>query len=77
MDKKFIKFDDTEIEEFEFHQYKSPISINDLDINKIIVSNKFPFGNQDFRYFIGYKYNKKIRSICIFFPKMIIYEKIF
>ena len=62
MDKKFIKFDDTETEEFEFHQFKSPISINDLDVNKIVVSNKFPFGNQDFRYFIGYKYNKKIRS---------------
>ena len=77
MDKKFIKFDDTEIEEFEFHQYKSPISINDLDINKIIVSNKFPFGNQDFRYFIGYKYNNKIISIFIFFPKMIIYKKTF
>ena len=40
MDKKFIKFDDTEIEEYEFHQYKSPILINDTDINAIVVSNK-------------------------------------
>ena len=32
MDKKIIKFDDTEIEEQEFHQCKSPISINDIDI---------------------------------------------
>ena len=29
MDKKII-FDDTEIEEYEFHQYKSPILINDI-----------------------------------------------
>ena len=43
MDKKTIKFDDTKIEEYEFHQYKSPISINDIDVNEI-VSNKFPFG---------------------------------
>ena len=41
VDKKFIKFDDTEIEEYEFHQYKSPILINDTDINAIVVSNKF------------------------------------
>ena len=41
MDKKIIKFDDTEIEEFQFHQYKSPISINNIDIKKMIVSNKF------------------------------------
>ena len=32
MDKKNIKFDDTEIEEYKLHQYKSPISINDIDI---------------------------------------------
>ena len=57
MDEKKIKFDDTEIEEFEFHQYKSPISINDMDINEIVVPNKFPFGKQDCRYFIGYKDN--------------------
>ena len=58
MDNKIIKFDDTEIQEYEFHQYKSPISINNIDINKIVVSNKFPFDEKDFKYFIGYKDNK-------------------
>ena len=55
-----MKFDDTEIEEYEFHQYKTPISINDTDINKIVVYNKLPFGKQDFKYFIGYKDAKKL-----------------
>ena len=31
---------DTEIEKPKFHQYKRPISINNIDINKIVVSNK-------------------------------------
>ena len=31
-----MKFDDTEIEEYEFHPYKSPISINNTDINKTV-----------------------------------------
>ena len=44
MDKKIIQFNDTGIEEYEFHQYKSPISINNIDINKIVASNKFSFG---------------------------------
>ena len=61
MDKKLIKFVDTEIEEYEFYQYKSPISINDIDINEIVLSNKFPFGKQGFKYFNGYKDNKEIR----------------
>ena len=57
MDKKGIKFDDTE--EYKFHQHKSLISVNNIDIIKIIVSNKLPFGKQDFKYFIGYKDAKK------------------
>ena len=40
LDKKIIKFHETEIEEYQFYQYKIPISINDIDINKILVSNK-------------------------------------
>ena len=71
MDKKIIKFDDTEIEKHEFHQYKSPILIN----HKIVVSNKFPLGKQDFKYFVGCKDNKKIRPLCIFFPEMSIYKR--
>ena len=40
IDKKVIKFYDNETEEYKFHQHKSPISINNKDINEIIVSNK-------------------------------------
>ena len=75
MDKQIIKFDDTEIEGYEFHQYKNSISINDIDVNEIEVSNEFPFGKQDFKHFIGYKVNKEIRPLCIFFPVMSIYKR--
>ena len=71
MDKEIIKLDDTEIEEYEFHQYKSPILISDIDINEIVVFNKFPFGKQDFKNFIGYKDNKEVGTSCILFPEMI------
>ena len=33
MDKRIIKLDDTEIEKFKFNQHKSPISIDNVDIN--------------------------------------------
>ena len=46
--------------------------INDIDINEIVVSNKLPFGKQDFKYFTGYRENKKLRLLCIFFPDMIL-----
>ena len=65
MDKNIIKFDGSEIEEYKFHQNKSPIPINDTDINKMVVSNKLPFGKQGFKYFIGYKDSEKIRPLSV------------
>ena len=44
MDKKNIKFNDTELKEQEFYKNKSPVLIKDRDINKIVLSNKLPFG---------------------------------
>ena len=44
MDKKIKKIDDTENEECQFHHYKSSTSIADIDVNKIVVSNKYPSG---------------------------------
>ena len=41
---------------------------------KIVVSNNFPLSIQDFEYFIGYKDNKKIRSLCIFLTEMSSYR---
>ena len=54
MDKKVIKFDVTETEKYKFHQHKIPISVDNIDVNKIVVSNKISFGN-DFKHFIRYK----------------------
>ena len=72
-----MKFDDTKTEECEFHQYKSPILIKNIDINKIVISNRFTFGKQDFKYFIGCKDNKKIRPLCIFFLEISAHKRYF
>ena len=48
--------------------------INNIDINKIVVFNKFLLDKQDFKYFIGYKDNKEIRPLYIFFPEMSRYK---
>ena len=56
MDKKIIKFDNTEIEEYKFHQNKYPISINDIND----ISDKLPLGKPDFKYLIGYTDSEKL-----------------
>ena len=74
MDRNFIKSDDTEIEMWDFHQNNIPISINNINFNKIVVCKKLPFGKQDFKYFIGHKDSGKIRSSCIFRSHIVIYK---
>ena len=46
--------------EQKFHKYKSLISIRNISINKIVVSNKVSFGKKDFKYFIDCKDTKKM-----------------
>ena len=54
-----IKFGDIEIEKQRFYQHKRPTSKINIDINKIVVSNKVSFGKKCFKYFIGCKDVKK------------------
>ena len=51
--------------------------MDNIDINKIVVSNKISFGKNDFEYFIGYRDAKKIRHLCIFLQKMSAYKRDF
>ena len=44
--------------------------INNIDIDKIAVSNKVSFGKNGFKCYIGYKDAKKIMPLSIFLPKM-------
>ena len=59
MEKTIIKFDGIKIPKQKFHQHKRPISIKNVDIDKIVVSNKVPSGTKGFNYIIGYKDSTK------------------
>ena len=65
MEKAIIKFGYIEIKKQKFHQHKRPISIKNIEINTIILSNKVSFGKKGFRFFIGYKDAKIVRLLCI------------
>ena len=51
--------------------------INDIGINKIVVSNKLPFAKRDFKCFIRYNDSQKIRPLWIFHLQMIVYKRNF
>ena len=43
-------------------------------VNIITISQKFIFSKKDFKYFIDYKDNIEISSLCILFPEISIYK---
>ena len=76
MERTIFKFGDIEIQKQKLHLHEKPISIKNIDINKIVVSNKVSFGKKGFKYLIGYR-DAKIRPLCIFLPKMSAYRRDF
>ena len=78
MSGKNIIFDDKKISKSNFYKNKKLSKIDDVDINKTLVSQKEPYGKKSsFKYFIGYNDNDVIRPLCVKLPQMIIYVKCF
>ena len=46
MGKEILRFDDIEIQKDKFYQYKSPIFLEDVDIDKVLLCNKISFGEK-------------------------------
>ena len=57
MGKEILTFGDIEIEKKKFYRHKTPVPLRDVDIEKVLVSNKISFGEENYKYFIGYLYN--------------------
>ena len=57
---------------------KNATKINDIDVNKILVSKEEQYGTKDlFKYFIGYNNNDVIRPLCIRLPQITGYVRKF
>ena len=77
MSENTFKFNEVEIKEKEFHASKPPIGIHSVDINQIVIFDKFQHSNKCVKYFIGYAGNDVIRPLCIVLPQMSGYIKYF
>ena len=53
MEETIINFSDSKMQKQKCHQHKGPISIKNVDIDKVIVPNKVPFGKKGFKCFTG------------------------
>ena len=66
-----INFDHKKIKKSEFYKNKKIFNINDIDVNKILVSKKEKYGKcNSFKYFIGYNDNDVIKPLYLGLSQM-------
>ena len=71
MSGKNINFDDEKILKSYFYKNEKQFQIDDVNVNKILVSKKEPYGTKNaLKYFIGYNDNDVIRPLCLKLSKM-------
>ena len=72
-----LKFDNIRVNKKEFHKSKQPIDLELVNVNQIIVSDKFKHSDDGFKFFIGYKEGEIVKPLCIILPEMTGYIKHF
>ena len=78
MSGKGINFDGKNINKGSFYKNKKLFSLNDIDVNKVLVSKEELYGTKSSsKYFIRYNDGNVIRPLCIILPQMIGYVKHF
>ena len=76
MSEKTINFGDKKINKKDFYNNKKQFNIEDIDINKILISKPETYESNMRKYIIGYNDNT-ISPLQLFLPKMIGYLNIF
>ena len=66
MSEKNVSLREQEIKKSDFCKNKNAVKMDDIDVNKILVSKEEPYGTKNsFKYFTGYNDNGAVRSLCI------------
>ena len=77
MSEKTLKFNNIVVNKKEFHEYKQPIDLDLINVDQVVISDKFKYNDDGFKYFIGYKEDDIVKPLCISLPQMSGYIKYF
>ena len=71
MSEKNVNFGDKKMKTSDFYKNKKVPKIDDIDVNKILVSKEEPYGTKNsIKFFIGYTDNDVIRPLCLKLPEL-------
>ena len=77
MSEKTLKFDIIRVNKKEFHKSKQPIDLKSVNVNQIVVSDRFKHSDEGFKYFIGYQEDEIVKPLCVILPQISGYIKYF
>ena len=77
MSSRKIKFGDKEVDKKKFYSSKQAISLDSVDLTKIVVSNKWQINDKTYKYLCGYLDDDVIQPLCVILPQMNGYIKYF
>ena len=77
MSSRKIKFGDIEVDKKEFYSSKQAISLDSVDLSKIVILNKWKINDTTYKYLCGYLGNDVIQPLCVTLPQMNGYIKYF
>ena len=72
-----LKFNNIRVNKKEFHKSKHTIDLSLVNVDQIVVSDKFKQSEDGFKYFIGYQEGEIVKLLCIILPEMMAYIKYF
>ena len=75
MSEKTLKLANIKLNKKEFHKSKQPIDLKSVNVDQLVVSDKFRHSNEGFKYFIDYQDNEIVKPLCIILPQMSGYIK--
>ena len=78
MSEKTLKFNNIRVNKKEFRKSEEPIDLMSVNVDQIVVSYKFKYNNEGFKYFILFHQEGGIvKSLCIISPQVSGYIKYF
>ena len=77
MSERTLRLKNVRANKKEFYKSKQPIDLMSVNVDQIVVSDKFKHNNEGFKYFIGYQEGGIVKPLCIILPQMSGYIKYF
>ena len=70
MSEKTLEFDNIRLHKKEFHKSRQPIYLDLVNVDQIVISDKFKHNDDGFKYFIGYKKGEIVKPLRMILPQM-------